>query len=431
MKCSVRKKQSKSVQEHIFSGIGIFVISLLVTATAVYFYSPVIKTNASTSAEVEVTADVSSVAAVTVDTNNLALNYTTPTQEGIFDSGTVTATVTTNSPGGYELYFSSVDNATDMVNTNPTISDVIASDFNGTVTSTTMASNKWGYSTDDTNYSKIPTSSAHATLRNIDHFPSAAEQQNTVRIGAKVDSTLKAGTYSKSVLFSVIAHEPPVVYGPTTMQGFSCSALTNIGDSTTLTDVRDGNTYMVKKLADGKCWMTQNLRIGGNTAMTLHPSDSDVASDFELPISSQQNKDNETEPLYVYVDDTYGGYYNYYAAAAGTGGPEDLNSGDAPSSICSKGWRLPTSTEFQTLYNTYYNSVDAMMGEPGFVFSGYTYDGSIFSSDYGVVGVYWSSTTVTDVGGVAHYLFLDSSTVHPASEGWKSTLGFAIRCVAR
>ena len=33
-------------------------------------------------------------------------------------------------------------------------------------------------------------------------------------------------------------------------------------DTAQLTDTRDGKKYWVTKLADGNCWMTQNLDLG-------------------------------------------------------------------------------------------------------------------------------------------------------------------------
>lgn len=49
----------------------------------------------------------------------------------------------------------------------------------------------------------------------------------------------------------------------------SCPSSLPTGTQYTLTDKRDGKTYTVSKLADGKCWMTQNLDLdigGANTA---------------------------------------------------------------------------------------------------------------------------------------------------------------------
>ncbi len=399
---------------------GVFGVFLLLGLITAFIYSPVIRTNAEDSVQTKVSTNVAAVASVSVDSENLTLNYNTPTPEGVFDSGTVTATVSTNSPGGYELYFSSVDNTTDMVSTNSSITDVIASDFSGTVTSSTMGKNKWGYSIDNTNYSKIPTSSAHATLRNIDHFPSAAERQNTVRIGAKVDSTLKAGTYSKSVLFSVIAHEPPA---SATMQTFNKSTLANVGDSAELEDERDGTVYTVKKLADGNVWMTTNLKLQNKV---LTSADSDVSSNFTVPASSVSGF-NAQDTNNAYVDSTYGGYYTFYTATAGTGGTS-LTSGNAPSSICPKGWRLPTggsSGEFQTLYNNY-NSASSMMGVPNFTLSGSVDGGSVYRQ--GSNGYYWSSTV--NNANRAYYLYLVSSDVYPVVYNFRSN-GYSVRCVAR
>ena len=399
---------------------GVFLAFTMLGAITFSFFSPIVKSNAADSAETKVSAVVNPVASVTLDTENLALTYDIPTPEGVFDSGTVTATVSTNSTGGYELYFSSIDNDTDMENTDSSITDVIASDFSGSVTSSTMGANKWGYSTDGTDYLKIPALSNQVTLRNLDHFPSTAEKTNVVHIGAKVNSTLKAGTYAKSVIFSVIAHEPPVTL---TMQTFDKSTLTNVGDSIELEDERDGNTYTVKKLADGNVWMTENLRIANKT---ITSSDSNVSSDFTIPASSVSGF-NAYDTNNAYVDSTYGGYYTFYTATAGTGG-SSLTSGNASSDICPKGWRLPTggsSGEFQTLYNNY-NSSALMQGIPNLSLSGYVINGSV--SNQGSGGYYWSSTV--DNANIAYNLYLGSSNVNPASYYGKY-YGYSVRCVAQ
>ena len=49
------------------------------------------------------------------------------------------------------------------------------------------------------------------------------------------------------------------------MQEWNGCAGLNKGDVTALTDARDNDTYAVAKLADGKCWMIENLRLD-NTA---------------------------------------------------------------------------------------------------------------------------------------------------------------------
>ena len=53
-------------------------------------------------------------------------------------------------------------------------------------------------------------------------------------------------------------------------------AISNEGDTKRLIDKRDGKYYWVAKLADGNCWMTQNLDLDLN-GRTLTPEDSDVS----------------------------------------------------------------------------------------------------------------------------------------------------------
>lgn len=211
-----------------------------------------------------------------------------------------------------------------------------------------------------------------------------------------------------------------------TMQTFNKSTLTNVGDSVELEDARDGNIYTVKKLADGNVWMTENLRLINKT---ISSTDSNLPSGetYTVPAS---NLSSFTTTSYdtnsAYLDSTYGGYYNFYTATAGTGGTS-LTSGNAPSSICPKGWRLPTggsSGEFNTLYGQY-NSAALLMGEPSFTLSGYVYNGSV--RDQGAKGIFWSST----VGNAneAARMYLSSSSVYPSNINFKSC-GHSVRCVA-
>ena len=231
-------------------------------------------------------------------------------------------------------------------------------------------------------------------------------------------STVKYMGYS----VRCVAKEP-------TMQTFDKTTVTNVGDSVQLKDERDGNKYTVKKLADGNVWMTQNLRLGKDTTMTLTSADSDVTSNYQLPArittlsSSDFSADNVSN---VYIDSTYGGYYNYYTATAGTVGTS-LTSGEAPASICPKGWRLPIggdSGEFKVLYDKYKSS-EALQNEPGLVISGFVGSGSVWQQDYS--GNYWTSTIFNGSG--AYSLKLTDS-VRSAEYGGR-TNGFSVRCVAR
>ena len=193
-----------------------------------------------------------------------------------------------------------------------------------------------------------------------------------------------------------------------------------------LTDTRDNNTYTVSKLADGKCWMTQNLRIAGKT---LTPADSDVTSNYTIPSSSISGFNAyNTSNAYVDGDD---GFYNWYTATAGTGTQSMSTQGQNTAvSICPKGWRLPTSgnssSEFQALYNNYSSSSALRSNPVNLTLSGYVRSSS--RSYQGSYGYYWSSTVNSDDS--AYDLGLSASNVYPANYYGKYG-GFSVRCIAR
>ena len=410
-------------------------------------FAPIISSNAADSTtkfEVEIKPVLALAAPPELDFGNI-----TPTNAGTFTSKSVDALVATNATKGYELYFSSKDEATDMLNTNTAISDKITSSFTGTVTNTTMGKNNWGYSMNNTDFTAIPKKSGHKKLRNLTTKPTTDELKTTVHFGTKISTNLTAGNYEKSVLFTAVAHANPAktLHSISKMQQMTpeiCAATTtpnktattldtdgshygdpNYAPTKTLVDTRDNNTYTVSKLADGKCWMTQNLRIINKT---LTPADSDVTSNYTIPASSRSDFNSyDTSNAYV---DSDGGFYTWYTATAGTGTQSLSTQGYNTSvSICPKGWRLPTGglwSEFQALYNNY-NSFYALRSSPvNLTLSGYIYNGSFYFQNYS--GQYWSSTVGTDK--YAYYLSLNASDVSPAS-GNRNYQGRSVRCIAR
>ena len=197
----------------------------------------------------------------------------------------------------------------------------------------------------------------------------------------------------------------------------------NYAPTKTLTDTRDSNTYTVSKLADGKCWMTQNLRI---IDKTITPADSDVTSNFTIPISSTNGYSISTiDTLNAFVN-SYSGYYNWYTATAGTG-TQSISSGNATASICPKGWRLPTggnSGELQALSGLY--SYSALTSGPiNFLRSGYLGDSSHYFVDHN--GYYWTSTAMDNIR--AHDMCIGAGVVQPANKDGKGS-GVSVRCIA-
>ena len=134
-----------------------------------------------------------------------------------------------------------------------------------------------------------------------------------------------------------------------------------------LVDERDGKLYYVSKLLDGNCWMTQNLDFNisaeGTTlspdtsavnvektlyAQATSPGASDIGYVDGGDKSPTLNTNSINESNYPAASTIWhyhiGSYYNYAAATAGSG--IDLISQNATESVCPKGWRLPTGTNY-------------------------------------------------------------------------------------
>ena len=445
------KNTDSNLTKHfsILSTSSIFSLFLLFGFTAVSLFAPIIKSNASESFTSKISTEINPVIAIT-SPEELSLELL-PTPAGAFTSGSVDVDVSTNAFKGYELYLSAKDTDTFMKSElNPSdTTNRISSSFTGSVTSSTMAKNAWGYSLNSTDFSAVPAKTSAKKIKDITTLPTAPELKTTVHFGAKVDTTLDSGRYKADILFTAVAHPNPAkpLHSISTMQQMTpevCAATTtplatttqldtdgsHHGDSDyvptkTLTDTRDNNTYTVSKLADGKCWMTQNLRI---IDKTITPADSDVTSNYTIPVSSLSGF-NAYDASNAYVDSD-GGFYNWYTATAGTGTTALATDGqNTIVSICPKGWRLPTggnSGEFQTLYNNYPSSSALRSNPVNFNLSGNVYNSSRYGQ--GSYGYYWPSTVYSYL--YAYYLRL--STSHAGSAGNNNKhYGYSVRCIAR
>ena len=428
------------------TNFSIFSLFLIFGFTILSIFAPIFGSNATNNSTQELAAEINPVISLSAPAE-LSFNIN-PTAAGVFDSKELKVNISTNAIKGYELYFSSEDEQTNMKHTTPSITQSISSTFTGSLTSTNMQNNTWGYSLNNTDFKSIPKKTEQVKLKDLNTYPTPAERTQSIYFGVKADTTLPSGTYEKNVIFTAVAHaNPPRLRGIFTISNMQqmnpniCKANTtplatattldtdgshhgdpNYVPTKTLTDIRDNNTYTVSKLADGKCWMTQNLRIAGTT---ITPSDSNVTTNYTIPASSISGF-NAYDTSTAYVD-SGSGFYNWYTATAGTG-TQSMSSGNNSVSICPKGWRLPTSgngSEFQTLYNNY-NSSSALRSNPvNLTLSGYVVSSS--RNDQGSNGSYWSSTVFS--GDNAYVLYLGGANVYPANSNSKY-YGVSVRCIA-
>ena len=218
-------------------------------------------------------------------------------------------------------------------------------------------------------------------------------------------------TLNNTTLYAMWKIQVPVPTG--SIQDFTlqqCQYYANSSDYT-LTDTRDNNTYTVRYI-NGNCWMTQNLRLAGGT--TLTSADSNVVSSWSFPSTSLTSGNSFTAAYStISSNDSYGGYYNYCAASAGTVCSQTQQ--DATYDICPKGWRLPTQSEFAGIVS--YSSAFSP------VYSGYYYSGSLLST--GSSGYWWSSTASSS--NAQYYLLYYSGSL--STGGNSKRRGFSVRCV--
>ena len=432
------------------------------------------------------TANLNVESAVAITLPDTVAIDVTPTPDGKFSSSNVNLSVSTNNNSGYTLSLATTGDDNHMHSQNQATTETIAP-VSGSVTQAKFANNTWGYNlraasegdaNASTEYQAVPTSNETA----LKTTSAPSNDSYNLTFGAKVNTSIPSGTYTNTVAVSVVAN-PPLVADMTslsTMQEMTpevCEA-TEVGTVARLTDARDQKQYWVTKLADGNCWMTQNLDLDlgvkdGNTDTTvLTPADSDVSNNWTPPRSTEKNGTVTSDETYtgtyswdfgLYVknnpDDynsycdqvktmsgcngwtdvtnltpaetewtgsidntvsgnTYdahfliGNFYQWNAATAGTGGTID-NYANATDSICSKGWRLPTSRdggEFDALVGDL-NSTTITQAPYYFNPSGEVLSGSLRYA--GSKGDYWSSTAFSHTRG-AFELSFDSDSVVPS-----------------
>lgn len=130
------------------------------------------------------------------------------TQASSFKSQYIAVVVTTTNPTGVTSSFSSVDENTDLVSTDPSNTQRIASISSPTQDSL-FPQATWGYCIDAcSTYQPIPKHSAPAILRNQ---PNLTIRGHSFRIGVKASPNLTPGTYSKDIIISAVTN-----YAPTT-----------------------------------------------------------------------------------------------------------------------------------------------------------------------------------------------------------------------
>ena len=276
--------------------------------------------------------------------------------------------------------------------------------------------------------------------------------------------------------------------GTTTTDGTLAQAPTDgtadLSSVSALTDQRDNQTYAIAKLADGKCWMIENLRLeaedsrGNNrfnssvtneslaqgynssftgladsesanfssstTANSLYTTESNVAGKntisgsnqgYRFPRYNNNNTSQRAESTTNTNVNTYS-YGNYYTWAAVIADTTYYTSGNHnTTSICPTGWHIPTGSTSGEYYalNTNANSgatntSTGLRSYPtNFLFSGLFTTSSAFNRGGG--GYYWSSTVYNSTNAYNLSLY-SSEDVYPGTNYNVKYYGRTVRCLA-
>ncbi len=193
---------------------------------------------------------------MSVSPTNLDFSLT-PSITGSVATADITASITTDNPTGYNVLLNTETTNTDLTHSNGTTT--IPSSANGALAS--LSANTWGYnaSSSTTDFLAIPAPSSPGTIASSN--TTASSTPHTATIGANVDTTKHAGTYSNDLVITTVAKLLPVP-NLTALN----PAAGPLSGGTTITFTGTDLSYTSVVLIDGN--ICTNLSILSDTSMT-------------------------------------------------------------------------------------------------------------------------------------------------------------------
>ena len=452
---------------------------------------------------------------INISPSDLIIGNLTPGT--VSDSNIINVSVATNSAYGYILTTSVGNNTiystTNLAHTNgSSIFSSISTNANLTSLEDVGDNNIWGYSYklsgDNTwsNYSGLPLyNSPLKVLINTDSNTETGPNSLDFKIAAKASTAQPSGAYSNVINFSAVTKPTPTTLaeayanyyqatnrtmhnGYYVMQDMAdshiCENTEVIGSELQVIDIRDDKVYWIAKLADGHCWMTQNLDLDLDSNRIYTYWDTDLGwstinenetwkptystTDFTgINVSKWQN--SNTTPysanpgdVYYYTSDSdandiqynslqecaesghtdcahyhAGNYYNWSAAVANNN-TSGATSDDIRNSLCPSGWKLPAyiQNEFGVLLykqevitsissNTYTPiGFVAARKKPLYLIRSGGIFGNSLTFQYG--GLYWTDA----LRGANAYNLLFNNTVKISDYSFRQR-GLSVRCLTR
>ena len=280
-KCQ-RMLEAASVGWLLVVGLMIFCPTALQNADKVSASDGVSTDQAATMANVYVQSSISVALRNRMDVD------VTPKANGSFAASSTKMAVATNNSTGYSIFMNTLDGTQDLSRVNSENGEKIVPVV-GKVNENGFPANSWGYKlvkqdeTDDGLYQAVPGETVK--VKDVPTHNSLVEYDDfDLSLGVSVNTQLPAGTYKNGIMVSVVAN-------PRELKPFSeaiymqeidttvCQSA-EVGETKQLIDIRDNKKYWVGKMADGKCWMNQNLALDLDENTPLTPALSDVSAEW-------------------------------------------------------------------------------------------------------------------------------------------------------
>ncbi len=191
-----------------------------------------------------------------------------------------------------------------------------------------------------------------------------------------------------------------------------------------LYDIRDNSSYIVRKLADGNCWMTQNLRYIGTTS---DPGSTGSTPGLSINVTSDLSQGNGTVSTVngftrssAALEMRYNGNTNFGA----------YYSWEAARIVCPATWHIPSPSEFTTIVNTYTTMASLRSTNvPNFILAGdYVGGGSTLAETSSAF--YFSSTQSGTTTAYTFALVSSDGRILPEYSGQYKYSGSSVRCVS-
>ncbi|MDR2064007.1 MAG: IPT/TIG domain-containing protein [Candidatus Nomurabacteria bacterium] len=187
-------------------------------------------------------------------------------------------------------------------------------------------------------------------------------------------------------------------------------------------DARDDSVYLVRRLADNKCWMVDNLAING--VRTLDSTNTDMNSgNYQLAAQTNPNSGTYCSALdTAYYPQKCGMHYTWTTAVLGSN-PSSITH--IPISICPKNWRLPVNGEYAALRTALsWGSSGGNVNNSAWrgLYAGYN-----GTNRQGTSGHYWTSYTTSTNPSRFNY---NASALYPNAAVLKTDAN-SVRCLAR